>query len=135
MRSRSLILTTYCSLTLSAAVAQSQPGPAHFLRHPSYEPHIGLVLLPGGSVPALPAVAPIPTIRAAAVYAPVLAPTVQHTPFSAEEPAPRHDLTGSHAYPPYDSYQNLPEAFRKHTLPDVWAQPLPLQLLRSALGR
>lgn len=116
-------------------MAQRQTGPAYFLRHPTYEPHVGPVLLPGGSVPALPDVASIPTIRAAALCAPPSVPTAQSVPVPVEESAPRHDLTGRRAYPPYDSYQNLPEAYRKHTLPDVWPQPLPLQLLRSALGQ
>ena len=134
MRSYFLLLAACLSLPL-AALAQSQPGPAYFLRHPTHEPRPGLVLLPGGPVPALPA-APIPTVRAAAAYAPPLASVGPPNPsLPANEFAPRHDLTGTWAYPPYNSYQNLPEAYRKHTLPDVWAEPLPLQLLRSALGR
>ncbi|AMR27468.1 hypothetical protein A0257_10430 [Hymenobacter psoromatis] len=134
MRSHSLLLAACLSLPL-AAFAQRQPGPAYFLRHPTQEPRPGLVLLPGGPVPALPA-APLPTVRAAAALVPPLAAAGPPTPpVPADEPRPRHDLTGVWAYPPYNSYQNLPEAYRKHPLPDAWAEPLFLQLLRGALGR
>lgn len=72
-------------------------------------------------------------MRAAAAYAPL--PGAARQPLAADTPAPRPDLTGVWAFPAYDPYQHLPESFRKHTLPAVWAEPLPLQLLRSAVGR
>lgn len=76
---------------------------------------------------------PIPTVRAAAAYAPL--PSTTSQPGTADTPAPQPDLTGVWASPPYDPYQHLPETFRKHMLPAVWAEPLPLQLLRNAAGR
>lgn len=116
-------------------MAQSRPGPAYFLRHPTSAPHRSPGLLPGGAVVAFASQreAPLPTVRAAAAYTPLPGSTGQ--PAVAEAAAPRHDLTGVWAYPPYDQYGNLPAAYRKNTLPAVWAEPLPLQLLRSALGR
>lgn len=135
MRSHSLLLAACLSFPL-AAFAQRQPGPAYFLRHPTQEPRPGLVLLPGGRVPALPTVASIPTVRAAAALAPPPAVVDPPTPpVPANEPRPRYDLTGVWAYPPYDPYQNLPEAYRKHLLPNLWAEPLLLQLLRGAVCR
>ena len=109
------------SLSLSTA-AQSRLGPAYFLRHPTSEPRLGTMRLPAGPVPGPPTVAPMTTIATTLAGAPL--PTF-----------PRHDLTGSLAFLPYDQYQNLPEPFRKYTLPPAWAEFLPLQLLRSALGR
>ena len=116
-------------------MAQSRPGPAYFLHHPATTAvsRFDVVLLPVSPAKALSAGAPIPTVRAAAAYAPLHPPA--SLPTAAPAPAPRRDLTGVWAYPPYDPYQNLPEAFRKNTLPDVWAAPLPVQLLRSALGQ
>lgn len=135
MRSRFLLVTALGFLTLPAA-AQSRPGPAYFLRHPGSEPRWGRAL-PAGPVPtpAPLAAAPIPTVRAAAVYAPLASASQLVPPVSTQEPGRRRDLTGVFAYPPYDSYQNLPEFYRKHTLPDVYTEPLFLQLLRSAANQ
>lgn len=136
MRDGFLLLTVLFSLALSTARGQSQPGPAYFLRHPVREPHLGAVSLPGGQrLPLLPPPA-APTVRAAAALAPQ--PTAIRQPAqasAAEGQAARYDLTGNRGFPSYDPYINLPETFRKNTLPPVWAEPLPLQLLRSALGK
>ena len=134
------------SLLVLPAAAQSRLGPAYFLRHPSSEPQRRTRLGPGlglapqpeptlssGPVLTPPTGAAIPTVQAAAAYAP-LAATGQ-PPFPTQEMARRRDLTGIFAYPPYDSYQNLPEFYRKHTLPDVYAEPLFIQLLRSVVGQ
>lgn len=145
-----LLLVGFHLLVLPAA-AQSRLGPAYFLRHPGSEPQRRTRLGPGlglapppeptlsvGSVATPPAGAAIPTVQAAAAYAPLgdapLAATGQ-PPFPTQEMARRRDLTGVFAYPPYDSYQNLPEFYRKRTLPDVYAEPLFIQLLRSAVGQ
>lgn len=86
-------------------------------------------------MPPLLPTASAPTVRAAA-YAPRPTSTSQPSQTSAAEgQASRYDLTGNRGFPPYDPYINLPETLRKNTLPAVWAEPLPLQLLRSALGR
>lgn len=117
-------------------MAQSRPGATYFLRHPGSEPRLGLAL-PAGPAFALtlPAVAAIPTVRAAAAYAPLVAPAPPAPPVPTQESAPRRDLTGVFAYPPYDSYQNLPEFYRKHTLPDVYLEPLFIRLLRCAVNQ
>lgn len=134
MRNCFLLLAAFYSASLLAARAQKRPGPAYFLRCPTGDYHRSPGQLPGGAVvvAASPAAGPIPTVRAAA-YAPL--PSTASQPRAASTPAPQHDLTGVWASPPYDPYQQLPETFRKHTLPAVWAEPLPLQLLRSAMGR
>ncbi|RZJ58226.1 MAG: hypothetical protein EOO55_01395 [Hymenobacter sp.] len=54
-------------------------------------------------------------------------------PLATEEPTPRHDLTGNGTFSPYDPYQNLPETFRKYTLPPP--EPVLLQMVRSAVRR
>jgi hypothetical protein len=135
MRSYFLSLAASVGLSLSPAAAQNRPGPAYFLRHPASEPHRSPGQLPGGAVvvAVAPSAGPIPTVRAAAACAPL--PGTTSPPGAASAPAPRPDLTGVWASPPYGPYQHLPEAFRKHTLPAVWAEPLPLHLLRSAVGR
>ena len=71
-------------------------------------------------------------------YPPLSAPVYrfdQPLPAAALPQAPRRDLTGVSASPAYDPYLNWPEAQRKYLLPAVWAEPLPLQLLKSAFGR
>lgn len=134
MRNCLLLLAAFSGASLPAARAQSQPGPAYFLRHPISEYHRSPGQLPGGAVvvAASPGAGPIPTVRAAA-YAYLPRTTSQHG--AVGTPAPHCDLTSVWAAPPYDPYQHLPENFRNHTLPAVWAEPLPLQLLRSAVGR
>ena len=131
MRSCSVFLAACFSFSTAAVMAQSRPGPAYFLRQAAREPHAGLVLLPGGRVPALSTVAPLPTVRAAAANVALPPATQPSRPLATEEPAPRHDLTGNGAYSPYDPYQNLPESFRKYTLPPP--EPVLLQLIRSAV--
>jgi len=135
MRHYFLLLVACLGCSLSAAMTQSRPSPACFLRHPTNQPRRSPGLLPGGAVvaPASQVEGPIPTVWAAVAYAPL--PGLGSPLVAAEASAPRRDLTGVWAYPPYDPYWNLPETFRKNTLPAVWAEPLPLQLLRSALGR
>ncbi|TPG65528.1 hypothetical protein [Hymenobacter nivis] len=137
------------------ALAQHAPGPptAFPARHPLATQHYQLESLATGPAPpamgplpgqaarpaGAPAVAPapalppapVPTVRAAARYAPLL-PAPGPPPAAA--PEPRRHLAAAPPGPPYDPYQHLPEEFRKRTLPAVWAAPLPLQLLRTALG-
>lgn len=134
MRSCSLLLIASIGFFTLPAAAQRRLGPAYFLRHPGHEQHL-MLALPAGPVPTAPAAAPIPTVRAAAAYAPLIAASPPAPSVFTSESVPRRDLTGVFAFPPYDSYQNLPEFYRKHTLPDVYPEPLPLQLLRSALGQ
>jgi hypothetical protein len=122
MRSTALLLAAGLSLSLPAALAQNRPGPAYFLRHPATEPHLGLVLLPGGTLPA-PLRLSLPTTGVP------YAPLEMRTPTEA----PRRDLTGPRAYPVYDPFQNLPETFRRNTLPEARIEPLAVQVLRSLL--
>ncbi|RZK59060.1 MAG: hypothetical protein EOO59_07950 [Hymenobacter sp.] len=133
MLGRFLLLAAPLSFTLSAALAQSQPRPSAFPRYPARQQLAAAPAALNGGVPPAPAGAPIPTVRAAAAYA--AGPHALSQPLPAAEPpsAPRRDVTG--VQPAYDLYQNLPEDFRKRTLPAPWAEPLPLQLLRGALGR
>jgi len=133
MLSRLLLISALVSLAASAAQAQ-QPKPDHFPHPAGTLLRPGYALAPGPVLGALPA-APGPTVRAAALYAPLPRPASRARPDSALPLPPRHDLTGVAAAPPYDLYQNLPEEFRKRTLPVPWAEPLPLQLLRGLLGR
>lgn len=138
MRGNFLYLLACISFSASAAFAQSRPGAAYFLRQAVSKPQPDWTRVPASLVPAPLAAAPIPTVRAATTYAPLAvgAPARPSSlPSPVQEPAPRTDLTGNRASPPYDPYQNLPESYRKHTLPAVWAEPLPLQLLRRGLGR
>ena len=138
MLRHSLLLTAFVSLTLSRALAQHVPSQAHFpgvaVSRPAYA--TAGPALPTGLVPPAPVAAASPTVRAAAAYAPLLIPAASPTPPAGALPLPpRHNLMVAKAGPPYDLYQNLPEEFRKRTLPAVWAEPVALQLLRGALGR
>jgi hypothetical protein len=134
MLRRLLLLTPLVSLVVLVAQAQ-RPKPDHFPRCPA-----STLLRPGyalaaGRVPEVLPAAPGPTVRAAALYAPRPRPARLAQPDSVPSLPPRHDPTGVAAAPPYDLYQNLPEEFRKRTLPIPWVEPLPLQLLRGLLGR
>ncbi|RYY19148.1 MAG: hypothetical protein EOO36_06440 [Cytophagaceae bacterium] len=131
MLSRSLLLAAALVFGLSAAQAQPASVPATHYRASE-------LLRAGLAQPAGPAplrALLIPTVQAAAAYALPAKATSRPLPADTLPAAPRHDLTGVWAAPPYDLYQNLPEEFRKRTLPVPWVEPLPLQLLRGALGR
>ena len=132
MLSRFLLLTTCFGFALSAALAQSQPSPASFLRHPtSGEPHLGR--LPAPASPA-PTVAPLPTVQAAALIATPV-PASASLSSAAERPMGL-DLTGNRAYPVYDPNQNMvSEAYRKYTRTALPPEPVATQLLRGLLGK
>jgi len=137
MRLRFLLLAAFSGFSLLAARAQRWPGESRSVRLPP----IALVMPYPARPPgprALPlATAPVPTVRSAAAYAPLhpVSLPAAHPPLAAEALLPRHDLTGAPAAPPYDLYQGQPAEFRKRTLPAVWAEPLPLHVLRGALSR
>gem|GEM_PF-5169170 len=116
-------------------LSQQAPGPAHFPGFSTSQPRYAVPAptLLNGLAEVAPAAPLAPTRWAAAAYAPLVTPTA--SPSAAESLAPRRDLTGAKAGPPYDLYQNLPEEFRKRTLSAPWTEPLPVQLLRGALGR
>ncbi|RZJ58469.1 MAG: hypothetical protein EOO55_00560 [Hymenobacter sp.] len=135
MLCHSLLFTALLGFAVSAAQAQSQPKPDHFPRYPASALQRPSFAQPSSSLLGPLPAAPGPTVRAAALYAPLPRPASLLTPDSMFPSPPRHDLTGVLAAPPYDLYQNLPEEFRKRTLPIPWVEPLPLQLLRGVLGR
>ena len=119
MSNRFLLLTAWCNLSLSVALAQNRPGPAYFLRHPASPPRLGLGLL-FRPLPAQPVVATVPLA--------VPAGTGLLT-----EARLRFDLTGNRGFPVYDPYVNLPETYRKYTLPAVVPTAWPVQLLQGFL--
>lgn len=75
----------------------------------------------------------IPTGQASLRYATLATPAQAGLPTPAQAAGPRRDLTGPGAFPAYDPFQNLPEFYRQHTLPEARIEPWPVQLLRGLL--
>ncbi|GAB3587803.1 hypothetical protein GCM10027345_38990 [Hymenobacter daeguensis] len=118
MHRRFLFVITCLGFSLSAAVAQRQPGPAYFLRHPATAPQLGALRPLPAVVPAPPTVAPLP----AAAGAPV--PTV-----------PRYDLASLMNFPLHVPPPSVPEPVRMYAPSAARDEPMLPAAGRGALGR